>query len=88
MLDTLPSLATVAAHLLRQLEGELKNLGDVGYARDAYEKLSVHSRGDRLSCRLGGRGIEGTFLGFDPHGFLRLDVGGTEQILPAAEVVE
>jgi len=83
-----PNIATVSAFLLRELDRELEHLGDTEYARDAYEKLSVHSLGDHLSCRIGGRGIEGTFLGFDVHGFLRLDVGGTEQILPAAEVVE
>lgn len=87
-IDPLPGLATVAAALLRGVREELMHLGEVRYARDAYESMSVHRAGDRLRCRMGREPVEGTFLGFDGHGFLRLEVSGEERVLSCGEILE
>ena len=87
-MDPLPDLSTVVAEVLRGVEAELSHLGDIPYARERYEELSIHDRGEQLRCTMGGRQIEGTFLGFDERGFLRLDVSGRERILASGEVLE
>ncbi len=87
-LNPLPSLAAVAAALLRGVDEELEHLGDMTYALATYSKLTVHAVGERLRCRLGGRGIDGTFVGFDPQGFLRILIEGREEVLAAGEILE
>ncbi len=87
-LDPLPGLATVAAALLRGVSEEMNHLGEVDYARDAYASRSVHRPGDRLRCRIGREPIDGIFLGFDDHGFLRLEVSGKERVLNCGEILE
>jgi biotin-(acetyl-CoA carboxylase) ligase len=83
-----PNLDSTVGILLRSLALELGNLHDEVYARREYEELSVHRRGDRLRCRLGGESVDGTFLGFDHRGFLRLEVEGRERVMNAGEVYE
>ena len=87
-IDPLPGLATVAATLLRGVRDEMTHLGEVRYARDVYESMSVHRAGDRLRCRMGREPVEGTFLGFDRNGFLRLEVSGEERLLTCGEILE
>lgn len=86
--EEVPNLDSTAGILLRSLALELGNLHDEVYARREYEELSVHRRGDRLRCRLGGESVDGTFLGFDHRGFLRLEVEGRERVMNAGEVYE
>jgi BirA family biotin operon repressor/biotin-[acetyl-CoA-carboxylase] ligase len=53
---------------------------------ERYRALSVHAAGDRLTCHLPEGTIEGTFLGFDEQGFLRLVVDGVERVIRSGEV--
>ncbi|RMH15820.1 MAG: biotin--[acetyl-CoA-carboxylase] ligase [Acidobacteria bacterium] len=78
----LPSLAELTCDLIAGVDARLA----AGDALPAYRQLSVHRQGDRLCCRVGDRLHEGRFLGFDPHGFLRLEVGGREERLSSGEV--
>ena len=87
-MEVLPDLRTVVAAVLRGVDAELSHLGDIPYARDSYEDLSIHDRGQLLRCTVGGREIEGTFLGFDQRGFLRLEVSGDVKVLASGEVLE
>ncbi len=62
---------------------------------DRFRELLVHRPGDTLRCRLAAPTddddaeglVEGRFVGLDPHGNLRLDVGDRILVLPAAEIV-
>lgn len=82
-----PGLGELARDLVRALKGELDHAGDQAYAVAQYEDLSLHRPGDRLRCRLAEEEVEGTFLGFDSRGFLRLETAGRERLLPAGEVL-
>lgn len=55
---------------------------------ERYRELSVHERGQSLTCRLGGEVVEGTFRGFDERGFLRLEQEGRVRTVAAGEVLE
>lgn len=80
--------AEILWDLVEGLTAELARLGDEVYAAAEYARLSAHSEGDRLCCRLGGELVEGTFSGFDSRGFLRLRVhDGRERLLSAGEVL-
>lgn len=79
-------LAALAWDLVDGLHRQLDHLGDADYAARRYEELSLHRPGDRLRCRTGEETVEGTFLGFDRHGLLRLEVPGGELHLAAGEV--
>jgi BirA family biotin operon repressor/biotin-[acetyl-CoA-carboxylase] ligase len=83
-----PSLGAFVWALVGAVETELDHLGDVGRAIRGYRELSVHTAGDRLTCRLGGDRLEGTFRGFDDRGFLLLETGGEVQHIATGEVVE
>ena len=52
-----------------------------------FAELAVHQPGDQLICRMGAETVEGIFLGFDPHGHLRLLVGDQERRLASGEIV-
>lgn len=85
------SLPELAASLASALLKELTHLGEATYAVAAYRELSAHTVGDRLVCRIGGRMVGGTFLGFDDGGSLRLATvsqpGGVPQgALPLEEI--
>lgn len=81
-------LADLAWDLVAGVERELGHLGDAAYATRGLRELSIHQPGDRLACRVGGERVEGTFLGFDDRGLLRLETAGGERVLSAAEVIE
>lgn len=83
-----PPLGQLARLLLEGLEAELAHLGELAYAVDAYQRLSVHRPGDRVRCRVGQRDVDGEFLGFTPEGFLRLAHEGQELVVGAGEIVE
>ena len=70
----------------RRSTTQLDHLGDAGYAARLYAEHSLHRPGDRLRCHAGEETVEGTFLGFDRRGFLRLEVAGREMQLAAGEV--
>lgn len=83
-----PPLAELLGELVTAVDAELGRRDDEAYARRSYESLSMHRPGDRIRCRDGERTVSGEFLGFDPHGFLRLRAdGGGEMRLAAGEVL-
>jgi BirA family transcriptional regulator, biotin operon repressor / biotin---[acetyl-CoA-carboxylase] ligase len=87
-------LAELTWDLVAGLERELTHLEDDLVSDDLadtvarYRELSVHRPGDALSCRVGEQVVEGTFLGFDEHGRLRLNCGGEEILVSSGEVIE
>lgn len=81
-----PPLAELLWELVEGLQRQLGHLGDAAYAARGYSELSVHRPGDPLRCRAGEDTIEGTFLGFDLRGHLRLEVAGEEIRIAAGEV--
>ena len=82
----LPPLARATAWLAAAVLDELDHLGDPRRAVERYQALSVHRAGDWLRCRTGERVVEGTFVGFDSRGFLRLASPEGELLLAAGEV--
>jgi BirA family biotin operon repressor/biotin-[acetyl-CoA-carboxylase] ligase len=74
--------------LVAGLEAELSHLGEVAYAVNSYRSWSVHQPGERLTCRVGDRVVEGTFAGFDDTGRLLLRTSDGEVSLSAGEVIE
>ena len=54
-------------------------------ALDAAPRTGVHHRGDRLRCRVTNELVDGTFLGFDHRGFLRLEIEGRERVMSAGK---
>jgi len=87
-LDDLPPLEAVARALVAGVLEELRHTGDLDYAGRSYEQLTIHRSGDRLRCRVGERALEGSFIGFDRYGHLRLEVGGSECVFNSGEIVE
>ena len=82
------TLAALTWDLVDGVERELSHLGDADYAVESYRPLSVHRPGERLSLQTGEEGIEGTFLGFDEQGRLRLATEAGERTLSAGEIIE
>ncbi|HLN58083.1 MAG TPA: biotin--[acetyl-CoA-carboxylase] ligase [Thermoanaerobaculia bacterium] len=54
----------------------------------AWEKASVHHRGDRMKIRHDGQEIVGRYLGLTEEGFLKLETGSGEAVLSHGEVAE
>jgi len=91
-----PPLDEFAWSVLRAVAEELADhAGDGAAAAKRYQALSIHRPGERLRCKSADGTLEGTFRGFDPRGFLRLEltsasVGrhvGDEVLVTAGEVV-
>lgn len=82
-----PTLARLAIELIAALDAELARGAAAADVVARYRALSAHTPGDVLRCRLDGDLLEGRFLGFNEHGFLRLEVEGEERQLSAGEVL-
>jgi len=54
----------------------------------AWERVSLHRPGDRMTIRREGEELTGEYIGLDPSGFLRLKTEAGEAVLPAGEVAE
>jgi BirA family biotin operon repressor/biotin-[acetyl-CoA-carboxylase] ligase len=80
----LPPLEACAMELLDAASHALASPEERWLER--YRALSVHAAGDRLTCHLPEGTVEGSFLGFDDQGFLRLAVDGTERVIRSGEV--
>ncbi len=85
--DRVP-LADLIGRLFDALDDALTVGDSAAEIADRYRQLSLHRPGDALCCRLHGDRLEGIFLGFDEHGFLRLQVGEEERLLTAGEVTD
>lgn len=81
------SLEELTWKLVEGVERELTHLGDLAYAVAAYRELSVHRPGDRISCRVADRTVEGTFVEIDEHGRLVLDADGETMRVSSGEVI-
>ena len=81
------SLEELTWKLVEGVERELTHLGDIAYAVAAYRELSVHRPGDRISCRVAERTVEGTFTGIDELGRLVLEADGEEIQVSSGEVI-
>ena len=82
------SLETLTWDLVTAVETELGRMDDPAYVIDAYRALLHPPAGRAPALRVGEEEVEGTFLGFDERGRLRLEVAGREELLAAGEVVE
>jgi BirA family biotin operon repressor/biotin-[acetyl-CoA-carboxylase] ligase len=84
----LPPLAELAFDLMAGVDREIRR-GDAGSdLATRYVELTTHVPGERMRCRVGGGETCGTFLGFDEHGFLRLEVDGDELVVASGEILE
>jgi BirA family biotin operon repressor/biotin-[acetyl-CoA-carboxylase] ligase len=91
----LPPLDAFAWSVLEAVAAELAVAGDGKLAARRYQELSIHRSGERLRCRSADGTLEGIFHGFDPRGFLRLELTspsagrrvGEEVLVTAGEVV-
>ncbi len=81
------SLEELTWKLVEGIERELAYLGDIAYAVAAYRELSVHRPGDRITCRVADRTVEGTFTGIDELGRLVLEADGEEIRVSSGEVI-
>lgn len=81
------SLEELTWKLVEGVERELTHLGDIAYAVAAYRELSAHRPGDRISCRVAERTVEGTFTGIDELGRLVLEADGEEIRVSSGEVI-
>ncbi len=79
-------LADLTVKLVDAVDDALGRADSATEIVDRYRRLSLHRPGDALCCRRCGERIEGIFVGFDRHGFLRLQVDGEERLLTAGEV--
>jgi BirA family biotin operon repressor/biotin-[acetyl-CoA-carboxylase] ligase len=80
----MPPLTACAVELVSAAASALKQPEARWLER--YRALSVHAPGDRLVCHLADGELEGSFVGFDDHGFLRLRVEGRERVVRSGEV--
>lgn len=84
--SSMPTLAEFTVHLVSQVDRQLPRLEDLDWLMDRYRKKSVHRQGDRLTCQVGERLIQGYFNGFDAQGSLRLNTEQGEECFTAGEV--
>ena len=82
-----PQYASTVRTLVSALSRELDHWNDSSYATKVFSQFTAHRVGESMTCRMRGGSVTGTFLGFDPGGFLRLKVDGSEQVLAATEIV-
>lgn len=80
-----PCLDDLAAELIAAVESSLADALATEVV-ERYRARSLHRPGEEMVCRVGRETVRGCFLGFDPHGFLRLQVEGAERILAAGEL--
>ena len=84
-----PTLSQLTVELLGAVHEEMASDVSTSLILERYQELSSHEPGDVLRCLVGdGDTLEGRFLGFDEHGFLRLDVAGEERLVSTGEILD
>lgn len=85
-----PDLVELAHRVVSTLDTELRTLptSDPREMVSRYCEWTLHHPGDRLRCRQGEKQVEGTFEGFDEHGFLRLRVAGQLRRMSSGTLVD
>lgn len=84
---TTVDLEDVAFGLVKAVDASLAHWPVGQSIIDEYRRASIHQVGETMHCRIGEETLEGRFLGFNPHGFLRLEVGDEERLVPAGELL-
>ncbi|MCH9648042.1 MAG: biotin--[acetyl-CoA-carboxylase] ligase [Deltaproteobacteria bacterium] len=85
---SLPSLAELTDRVLSTTTHHLTRLEDQDWLIDHYRRKSVHALGDRLTCKIGERYIDGEFIGFDRQGSLRLKTEQGEECVTTGEIFQ
>jgi BirA family transcriptional regulator, biotin operon repressor / biotin---[acetyl-CoA-carboxylase] ligase len=83
-----PELPRLTAALAGGILAELERKRSAAEISAEYRELSIHREGEPIRWKTAEGIAEGTFRGFDPRGFLRVEVAGEERRLAAAELVE
>ncbi len=86
--DRPPGLPSFVVELASAIAGELASPAEPARAAEAFSDLMIHRPGDRLRCRTAETVLEGTFVGLDDSGFLRLRVGDREETVSAGEILD
>ena len=86
--ETAPPLPELALDLVSALGESLARRPSLTSVLESYEELSAHNLGEAILCRTSADETRGTFLGFDEHGHLRLEVDGEETVIASGEIVE
>ncbi len=81
---TPPGTAALALELVAEVDALLAR--PPADLIERYRKLSAHTPGQELRCRLPEGDLVGRFLGISDAGFLRLEVDGEERLLVAGEL--
>jgi BirA family biotin operon repressor/biotin-[acetyl-CoA-carboxylase] ligase len=79
----LPGLPELLPHFVRAVVARLRGGDDW---LDRYRQLSAHAPGDTIACALEKERVEGRFVDFDEHGFLRLATASGERLLSSGDV--
>ena len=85
--SSVPTLALFAAELVEAVDAELGSAAPSAEIVERYDALSIHEAGDMMRVETDDGVVEGRFLGFDPHAFLRLQVDGEERRLSTGEIL-
>lgn len=83
---TLPPLDLLTTEMITAVDSSLEGAEPCEVV-EKYRACSIHEPGESMVCRIGENTVRGVFLGFDPRGFLRLEVGGVERIVAAGELI-
>lgn len=82
-----PSFVDATHRLMAALETSV--VGSTGGTMvEEYSQWSLLEVGDTIHCRTARQTHQGTFLGFDRRGFLRLRSEGRERLISAGEIIE
>ena len=79
-------LTEVALRLVEAVDDSLAHWPVGESIIEEYRRSSLHRPGDAMRCRVGDDLVVGTFLGFNQHGFLRLDAEQGERLLSAGDL--
>jgi BirA family biotin operon repressor/biotin-[acetyl-CoA-carboxylase] ligase len=80
-------LESATTAFVEHLDRELGQVVDAGEVVSAWRALSVHRRGDRISCTIGDRHVEGTWLDIDDHGRALLRQGDETIPVSAGDLI-
>jgi biotin-(acetyl-CoA carboxylase) ligase len=61
-------IATATEAFIEHVDARLSQRWDPDRVLDEWRSLSIHQRGDRITCVLGERTVNGAWAGIDEHG--------------------
>ncbi len=85
--DAPPELPALVVSLCEAAAGCLLHLGDMNSALERYREVSLHQAGDAITCQLGERRVEGSFIGFDDNGCLCIETSAGQETVAAGDVI-